>query len=165
MISVLGQLADVAGLDAFVNDIVVRTYDGSENEALAVNAALLGARRVGELFANLARAQVPTRRRECVDLLSRLVHEYDHARDSAWQSGLRKIAAAIIDALPKRQKRSAMSDLDDRLARPHDTRKATDSDAEMVVMLLDSLAAIDAPDLRRARATPLPPPARLTPPE
>jgi hypothetical protein len=41
----------------------------------------------------------------------------------------------VIEALPKRQKRSAMSDLDDRLARPHDTRRATDSDAEMVVIV------------------------------
>ena len=83
MISVLGQLADAAGLQAFVNDIVMRTYDGSENEALAANGALFGARRVGRLFSNLARAHVPSRRRACVDLLSRLVHERDGALDSA----------------------------------------------------------------------------------
>ena len=47
MVTVLGQLADTALLEAFVSDIVVRTYDGSENEALAANAALLGARRAG----------------------------------------------------------------------------------------------------------------------
>ena len=127
-----------------------RTYDGSENEALAANAALLGARRAGELFSNLARAHVPSRRGECVDLLSRLVHEHDQAPDSAWLIGLRNIAAAIIEALPKRQKRTDASDLDDRLGRPHDTRRATETDAEMVVTLLDSLAATDAPDLRRA---------------
>ena len=43
MVTVLGQLADTALLEAFVSDIVVRTDDGSENEALAANAALLGA--------------------------------------------------------------------------------------------------------------------------
>jgi hypothetical protein len=32
----------------------------------------------------------------------------------------------------------------------HTTRRSTETDAEMVVTLLDSLAAIDAPDLRRA---------------
>jgi hypothetical protein len=37
MVTVLGQLADAARLEAFVNDIVVRTYDGSENEAPAAN--------------------------------------------------------------------------------------------------------------------------------
>jgi hypothetical protein len=63
---------------------------------------------------------------------------------------LRNLAAAIIEALPKRQKRSAASDLDDGLQRPHDARRPTESDAEMVVTLLDSLAAIDASDLRRA---------------
>jgi len=150
MVTVLGQLADAALLEAFVNDIVVRAYDGSENEALAANAALLGARRVGESFSKLACAHVPSRRGECVDLLSRLVHKHDRALDSAWLSGLRNIAAAIIEALPQRQKRSAASDLDDGLGRPHDSQRATESDTEMVVTLLDSLAAIDAPDLRRA---------------
>jgi hypothetical protein len=150
MVMILGQLADAALLEAFVNDIVARTYDGSENDALAANAALLGARRAGKLFSNLVRAHAPSRRRECVDLLSRLVHEQDHALDSAWLSGLRNIAAAIIEALPKRQNRSAASDLDHGLERPNVTRRATESDAEMVVTLLDSLAAIDAPDLRRA---------------
>jgi hypothetical protein len=150
MVTVLGQLADAARLEAFVNDIVVRTYDGSENEALAANAALLGARRAGGLFSNLARAHVPSRRGECVDLLSRLVHEQDQGPDSAWLSGLRNIAAAIIEALPKRQKRTAASDLDYGLGRAHDIRRATETDAEMMVTLLDSLAAIDALDLRRA---------------
>jgi len=150
MVTVLGQLGDAALLEAFVNDIVVRTYDGRENEALAANAALLSPRRAGELFANLARAHVPSHRGECVDLLSRLVQEQDRAPDSAWPSGLRKLAAAIIEALPKRQKRAATSDLDYGLGRTHDIRRPTEADAEMVVTLLDSLAAIDAPDLRRA---------------
>jgi hypothetical protein len=149
MVAVLGQLADAALLETFVNDIVMRTYDGSENEALAANAALLGARKMGELFSNLARAHVPVRRGACVDLFSRLVREQDQAPDPARLSGLRNIAAAIIEALPTRQKRSTASDLDDGLE-PHDTRRATESDAEMVVTLLDSLAVIDAPDLRRA---------------
>jgi hypothetical protein len=149
MVTALGQLADAALLETFVNDIVMRTYEGSENKALAANAALLGARRSGELFSNLARAHVPSRRRECVDLLSRLIHEQDHALDAAWLSGVRNIAAGIIGALPQRQKQSAASDLDDGLERPHDTR-SPESDAEMVVTLLDSLATIDAPDLRRA---------------
>ena len=144
------QLADAALLEAFVNDIVVRTYDGSENEALAANAALLGARRAGELFSNLARAHVPSRRGECVDLFSRLVHEQDQLTDSTWLSGLRNVAAAIIEALPKRQKRTAAPDLGYGSGRPHDIRRATETDAEMVVTLLDGLAAIDAPDLRRA---------------
>ncbi|MBY0496320.1 MAG: hypothetical protein K2Y23_19095 [Cyanobacteria bacterium] len=91
-------------------------------------AALLGARRSGELLSNLVRAHMPSRRRECVDLLSRLVHEQDHALDSAWLSGLRNLAAAIIETLPKRQKRPAASDLDDGLGRPHDTRRTTASD-------------------------------------
>jgi hypothetical protein len=147
MVTVLGRLADAPLLEAFVNDIVVRTYDGSENEALATNAALLGARRAGELFSNLARAHMPSRRGECVDLLSRLVHQQ---ADSAWLSQLRNIAAAIIEALQKRQKRIVASDLDDGLGRAHDIRRATETDAEMVVTLLDSLAAIHAPDLRRA---------------
>jgi len=73
MVTVLGQLEDAALLEAFVNDIVARTYDGSENEALAANAALLGPRRAVELFSNLARAHVPSHRGQCVDLLSRLV--------------------------------------------------------------------------------------------
>lgn len=150
MVTVLGQVAEPALLEAFVNEIVMQTYDGSENEALATNAALLGARKVGELFSTLARAHVPARRGACVDLLSRLVREQDQAPDPAWMSGLRNIAAAIIEALPKRQNRPAASDLDDGLERPHDTRRATESDAEMMVTLLDSLAAIDAPDLRRA---------------
>lgn len=150
MVTVLGQLADAALLEAFVTDIVARTYDGSENEALAANAALLGPRRAVELLTNLARAHVPSHRGDCVDLLSRLVHEQDRALDSAWLRGLRKLAAAIIEALPKRQKRGAMSDLNDGQGRPYDIRRPTEADAEMVVTLLDSLAAIDAPDLRRA---------------
>jgi len=150
MVTVLGQLADAALLEAFVNDIVVRTYDGSENEALAANAALLGARRAGELFSNLARAHVPSRRGACVDLLSRLVHEQGPEPGAAWRSGLRAFAAAVIEGLPKRQKRTAASDLDDDLPGARDVPRAIERDAEMVVTLLDSLAAIDAPDLRRA---------------
>ncbi len=150
MVTALGHMSDAARLEAFINDIVVRTYDGSENEALAANAALLGARRAGELFSNLARTHVPSRRGKCVDLLSRLVHQQDRVPDSAWPSGLRNIAAAVIEALPKRQKRTGASDVDYGLGRPHDTRRATEGDAEMVVTLLDSLAAIAAPALRRA---------------
>ncbi|MGH9200292.1 MAG: 2OG-Fe(II) oxygenase [Vicinamibacterales bacterium] len=148
MITALGQLADAALLEAFVDDIVVRRYDGSENQALAANAVLLGARTAGELFSNLARAHVPSRRGECVDLLSRLVHQ--QAADSAWTRQLRNIAAAIIEALPKRQKRTAASNLDDGLGRARDLRRATEPDSEMVLTLLDSLEAIDAPNLRRA---------------
>jgi hypothetical protein len=150
MVTVLGQLADTALLEAFVSDIVVRTYDGSENEALAANAALLGARRAGELFSNLARAHVPSRREECVDLLSRLVHEQGGAPGAAWRTGLRGFAAAVIEALPKRHKRTAASDLDDDLPSGRDVPRATETDGEMVVTLLDTLAAIHAPDLRRA---------------
>jgi hypothetical protein len=150
MVTVLGQLADAALLEAFVNDIVVRTYDGSENEALAANAALLGARRAGELFSNLARAHVPSRRGACVDLLSRLVHEQGPAPSAPWRSGLRAFAAAVIEDLPKRQKRTAASELDDDLPGARNVPRAIERDAEMVVTLLDSLAAIDAPDLRRA---------------
>jgi predicted 2-oxoglutarate/Fe(II)-dependent dioxygenase YbiX len=150
MITVLGQLGDAALLETFVNDIVARTYDGSENEALAANAPLLGARRAGELFSDLARAHVPSCRGECVDLLSRLVHEQGRAPDSAWPSGLRKLAAAIIEALPKQLKRAATSNLEYGLGGPYDIRRPTEADGEMVVTLLDSLAAIDAPDLRRA---------------
>lgn len=150
MVTVLGQLADTALLETFVGDIVMRTYDGSENEALAANAALLGARRAGELFSNLAGAHVPSRREECVDLLSRLIHERGGAPSAAWQSGLRAFAAAVIEALPKRHKRTAASDLEDDLPGGRDVPRATEADAEMVVTLFDSLTAIDAPDLRRA---------------
>ena len=151
MVTVLGQLADAALLEAFVNDIVVRTYDGGENEALAANATLLGARRAGGLFSNLARAHVPSRRGACVDLLSRLVHEQGPVPGAAWRSGLRAFAAAVIEELPKRQKRTAASNLDDDLPGARDIPRAIDRDAEMVVTLLDSLAAIDAPDLRRVQ--------------
>jgi hypothetical protein len=120
---------------------------------------------VGELFADVARAHVPTRGRECMDLLSRLVREHDHARDSAWPSGLRKIAAPIIEALPKRQKRSATSDLDDRLARPHDIGEPQ---SRMRRWCACSSTAL-RPSMHRTcaapRATPLPPPTRSTPPE
>jgi hypothetical protein len=150
MITVLGQVADATLLEAFINDIVNRTFDGSENEALAATAALLGARRAGELFSNLARAQWPSRRGECVGLFSRLVQAQGSILRSAWLSGLRDMAEAIVEALPKRQKCTAGSDLDYGLGRAHDIRRATETDAEMVVTLLDSLAAIDAPDLRRA---------------
>jgi hypothetical protein len=50
MITILGQLADAALLEAFVNGVVIRRYDGSENEALAATAAWLTARRAAELF-------------------------------------------------------------------------------------------------------------------
>jgi hypothetical protein len=150
MVTVLGRLADAPLLEAFVNDIVVRTYDGSENEALATNAAWLGARRAGKLFSNLARAHMPLRREECVDLLSRLVHEQGRAPGTAWRSGLRAFAAAVIEALPKRHKRTAAPDLDDDRPAGRDVPRATETDAEMVATLLDSLTAIHAPDLRHA---------------
>jgi hypothetical protein len=152
MVTALGQLGDAALLEASVNDIVVRTYDGSENEALATNAALLGARRAVKLFSNLARAHVPSRRRECVDLLSSLVREQPPAPapDAAWRRGLRAFGASVIEALPKRLKRTAASDLDDDLHDARDVARAIDRDAEMSVTLLDTLAAIDAPNLRRS---------------
>ena len=40
----------------------------------------------------------------------------------------------------KRQKRTSACDLDCGPVRPHDVRRATETDAEMVVTLLDSLA-------------------------
>lgn len=80
----------------------------------------------------------------CVDLLSQLVIKYGREAAPNWQSGLRDVAAAIVEALPSLLPASA--------AEPYFRRMdpVNSPDRAMVAELLDSLTALDAMSLCEA---------------
>ncbi len=162
MIALAGQLADerseckpdraqlsghVPLLERFVGGVVTREYDGTENEALAANAPLLGPQKSGQLFTRLANENMRLFPGACADLLKRLIGRVPATAE--WIAAFRDIGAAIVEALPKLEhKRPSYPDANWRRA-----QKMTPVDAGMLADLLDSLAALNSVHLRDAACT------------
>ncbi|MQA92049.1 MAG: hypothetical protein GEU90_17795 [Gemmatimonas sp.] len=73
MLTLLGAIADATLLDRFVDGVVTRDYDGTENEALVAQLHLLEAAKASDLLTRLALDNTADLTVAYVDLLSRLV--------------------------------------------------------------------------------------------
>ncbi|MQA92498.1 MAG: hypothetical protein GEU90_20120 [Gemmatimonas sp.] len=143
MLALLGAIADPELLERFVDAIVIRDYDGSENGALAGQMHLLGARQAGDLLSRLARENTRECVASCVDLLSRLGRANGHEAPAVSTSALRKMAEAIIEVLPEVLPRGTLSAAD-----PRQARKAQAADASTLADLLDSFTRLGLISLR-----------------
>ncbi len=148
MLKLLGKLGERALLERFIDGVVTRQYDGSENEALTANVPLLGAAATGELFAQLMHENMRLFHRGCVNLLRRVIRERGEELTAEWGQESRKVAAVIVEALPK-LKPAADPDASADWQR---IQKAKPVDPAMVADLLESLRALDASALRAEAA-------------
>jgi hypothetical protein len=146
MIQLLAQLGDTGLLERFIQGVVTRLYDGSENAALAGRVGLLGPKKMGEALVRLARENMRNFHQACVNLLHRLTHAENPTPAPEDRDAWRAMAAVIVAELPKLTP-SAPADSGDDWWR---AKKAKPADAAMVADLLDSLAVLEAPALRAA---------------
>jgi 2OG-Fe(II) oxygenase superfamily len=147
MIALLVQFGNVPLLERFIGGVVTREYDGSENEALLAGARLLGPEKTLQLFSSLAEKNMRLFPGACVNLLKRMTGGGAGCnREADYMAALRGIGATVVEALPELGgHKPAYPDRDWRRA-----QKATRVDATMLADLLESLAALNAGDLRAA---------------
>ena len=146
MIALLGQLGDARLLTRFLEGVVTRHYDGSENAALAAQVGALGAGKMGEVLTRLAQENMPKFHVACVNLLHRLTHAAERSLAPADWAARRAMAAAIVAELPNLRPPAPDYSSDDWQR----TQKAKPADAVMLADLLDSLTTLEAPQLRSA---------------
>jgi hypothetical protein len=144
MIALVGQLGDASLLERFVGGVVTREFDGTENEAVAVNVRKLGPNKAGQLLSHLATENMRVFPAACVSLMSRLTRELGLEPAAGWIAALREIGAAIVGALPDLKRRNA--DEPDRDS--WRTQRAKPVDGSTVAGLLGTLAALNAGALR-----------------
>lgn len=148
MLRHLVALGDVALLEQFISEVVVRDYDGRENAALVASAKLLGPGPSSRWFGAMVRAHTPKLHWHCVALLRALVAGRDATRQPEWKTALREIAAAVVSRLddvgkeqPGAHWRSPIPGEDDRPV-----------SADLVLKLLDVLGTLGATALRAEAA-------------
>lgn len=90
MLRLLIDLGDATLLEQFIGEVVIRDYDGSDNAGLLASVRLLGAKRTGQLYAELIHRHLSHWHGRCVDLLHALVFKGAIAADKARQVALRR---------------------------------------------------------------------------
>ena len=144
MLRLLTKLGETPVLVEFIDGVVMRHYDGSENLALAACAPSLGAEQTGRLYAELVRHHTPIQPGRCVELLRALTSARGAAEKSGWREALRQISKAAVsqlDEIEKTQRANEWSGI-----RGPETARAVD--AALVANLLEVLREIEAPKLR-----------------
>jgi hypothetical protein len=144
MLRRLVQLGDAAVVEEFVNEVVTRDYDGSENAALVACAGLLGAGATGRLYAELARRQTPIQHGPCVELLRALASTRETSKKPEWLEALREISKAAVGKLVEvgNQRR------EHEWMKYRVTEKAPPVNAALVANLLNVLGELRASALR-----------------
>lgn len=103
MLAVLHATGDAVLLRHFIEEIVVRDFDGTEQEQLLASCSVLGAKATGEVFAELVTKRMKTKHKASTELLRRITT--DSARGTKPSPTLteayRKIAGAAVKALPR----------------------------------------------------------------
>ncbi|MBF8301410.1 MAG: hypothetical protein HW394_1780, partial [Acidobacteria bacterium] len=100
MLRALRQVGGRAVVRRFIEGVVLREYDGSENAALLACGPVLGAPAASELLARIVGARLPHVPRACVDLLKRVVAAHGRGASSAWRAVAESVARAAVAALP-----------------------------------------------------------------
>jgi len=154
MIHLLGTLGEAALLARFIHGVVIRQFDGSENEALAAHAPLLTAVQAGGLLARLARENMRLFPGSCVNLLACILHELTEPMTVVWRTALCKLASAIVESLatpvtPTNFSTASHGDLAYDRQRAQKTKPV---DATLVIELFESLDLLTATELRALAA-------------
>ena len=151
MLELLGSTRDAGLVGRFIEEVMVRRYDGSENEQLAACSRLLEPSRAGELFSALVENNMARLHGACADLLSRLVNNQGRKPAVNLLTANRKIAEAVVKALPKIKPPKAASEHSGWL----EYDKAKPVEASSVATLFDALRRLEAQDLRDSAAATL----------
>jgi hypothetical protein len=146
MLSLLNQLGDAALIEKFIAGVVTRDYEGSDNAALVSSARLLGAKKSGQLYAELIRRHMGHLQGSCVDLLHAMAFHSEVAAKREWQDALRQIAEAAVGELDEVGKKQAGNEWTNWRLRD----KTPPVDASLVAKVLDALGELHAPALRAA---------------
>jgi hypothetical protein len=144
MIQLLGQLGDAPLLTRFIESVVTRQYDGSENAALTANVGMLRPKKMGEVLSRLARENMRVFHPACVNLLRRLTQTETKRHGAEHRDAGRGMATAIVAELPKLKPPAPDYSGGDWWR----TQKAKPADAAMLADLLDTLADLGVPQLR-----------------
>ena len=102
MLDLLCGIGDEAGLGRFLREVVLSSYGGGENEALAVALAVAGPKAAGRFLPDLVEAHFARHPGDTLALLRCLGEEYGDpaSPDASWHGALRKGARAAFAALP-----------------------------------------------------------------
>lgn len=147
MIELLTLLDDSSMTARFVSETVVERYDGSENEALAAAAPLMGSEASRLIICKLIAANMRIGHAACVDLLRRLSETPQGKSSPEWRSAFREVATVLVANLreigSKPPQRSQVNYEDwQRL------QNAQPVNATQIADLLDTLDFLDAGPLR-----------------
>jgi len=151
MVRLLGRVGDADLLKQFIESVVVPQFDGTETEALAAQAQLLGPGRCGTLFTELVRQNGQLFHRGCVTLLTGLVGASNSGSDVRWKASVTRVAAALVDELPKVAVKPAPYSGEDWWRR----QKARPFDSGEVVELVESLRVLGSGPLQTNAVTAL----------
>jgi hypothetical protein len=148
MLDLLNQLNDASVTARFITEIVIGHCDGSENEALAAAARLLGAHDSGKLFCRLVSDNMRIGHVACVDLLRRLSEKQEGKSRSEWRDALREIATVIVAKLGEIGAKSPQQSQQQAYPDWERSQKGHPVNAVQIADLLDTLGFLDAGALR-----------------
>lgn len=149
MLDLLNELGEASLLERFISKVVLLRYDGSENEALAGSAPLLGPRRTGRLFSKLCSFNMRLFHVACVHLLTRLIETQSATAANDWRKALKEIARAIVAGIPE----IGTSAREEELVGWKRSQKTQPPNPEQLSHLLDALGQLCTDKLRELAAT------------
>ena len=102
MLALLCRLGDEARIGRFLREVVLSSYSGGENEALAAALTVVGPKAAGRFLPDLVETHFARRPRDTLALLRRLGEEHGDpaSPDASWHGALRKGVRAALSALP-----------------------------------------------------------------
>ena len=102
MLDLLCRIGDEARLGRFLREVVLSSYSGGENEALAAALAVAGPKAAGRFLPELVEAHFARNPKDMLALLRRLgeAHGDPASADASWHGALRKGVRAALSALP-----------------------------------------------------------------
>ena len=102
MLALLCRFGDEARIGRFLREVVLSSYSGGENEALAAALTVVGPKAAGRFLPDLVETHFARRPRDTLVLLRRLgeAHGDPANPDTSWHGALRKSVRAALSALP-----------------------------------------------------------------
>jgi hypothetical protein len=163
MLELLRTLEDQDLLQDFIEAVVTRDYNGTENEELTASTAILAPKAFSGAMNALIETNMPVLPHACIDLLKRLVRSLGRKPIPARVSACRAIAESVVNGLEKIQSSNDSSGcvgLDWwRL------RQAKPVDGSMIAELFVALQKLDHPKLEMKAASIITARAQAFPPD
>lgn len=144
MLRILNALGEVSLLEQFIAEVVIPSYDGTDNTTLAATASILGPEKSAPLFAELVRQHTQFFHAHCVSLLGSLNSKVGKKANSNWHNALCHVAETITTTLDQVGSNSRESEW--MLWRLKE--KASPLDAKLVAEFLNLLGDLNASALR-----------------